>query len=303
MSVRSGELDRLVVDEGESFRSSARRSAVGNRVLQAALLTVLACGAALFMLPLYIMLAISLKSRAEAANTSPWSWPVNVTFGNYRQVWTDPTINFLHALGNTLILSVIPTIGTVITASLVAFAFARLNFRGRDRLFIVLLSTMMLPGIVTMIPGYVLMASLHWIDTFKPWIVGSLLGGGAFNIFLIRQFMLSIPREMDEAAKIDGASNAVIFWRLVFPNCGPVLATVAIFSFLGGYRDYLGPLMMLNSPEKQPLEVALKSLQGSHSTEFNLLMAGSMITTIPLVGLFIFCQRYFMRGITLTGGK
>jgi ABC-type glycerol-3-phosphate transport system permease component len=289
--------------EERRFVRTALIASVGERIGRVALFLTLSSGAVLFLLPLYIMLTISLKSRVEAANTSPWAWPIHPTFDNYRQVWSDPNINFLRAAANTLVLSVVPTIGTVLSASLVAFPFARLRFRGRDRLFVVLLATMMLPGIVTLIPGYVLMAKLGWIDTFKPWIVGSFLGGGAFNIFLIRQFMLSIPREMDEAAKIDGASNAVIFWRVLLPNCSPVLATIAVFSFVGGYRDFLGPLMMLNSPEMQPLEVALKSLQGSHSTEFNLLMAGSMITTVPLIVLFIFCQRYFIKGITLTGGK
>jgi len=282
---------------------SERRAVLGARINQVVLLIVLACGAVLFMMPLYIMLTISLKTRAEAANTLPWSWPIHPTFDNYRQIWSDPNINFLRASFNTFVISVIPTLGVVITSSLVAFPFARLKFRGRDRMFVVLLGTMMLPGIVTLIPGYVLMARLGWIDTFKPFLVPAFLGGGAFNIFLVRQFMLSIPREMDEAAKIDGASNAVIFWRMILPNCAPVLATIAVFTFVGGFRDFLGPLMMLNSPEMQPLEVALKSLQGSHATEYNLLMAGTMITTIPLIVVFIFCQRYFMRGITLTGGK
>ena len=285
------------------YVDNSRRAAIGVQFNHVLLFVVLACGAVLFMMPLYTMLTISLKTRVEAANTSPWSWPIHPTFDNYRQVWFDPNINFLRASFNTFVISVIPTLGGVITSSLVAFPFARLKFRGRDRMFVVLLGTMMLPGIVTLIPGYVLMAKLGWIDTFKPFLVPAFLGGGAFNIFLVRQFMLSIPREMDEAAKIDGASNAVIFWRMILPNCAPVLATIAVFTFVGGFRDFLGPLMMLNSPEMQPLEVALKSLQGSHATEFNLLMAGSMITTIPLIVIFIFCQRYFMRGITLTGGK
>jgi multiple sugar transport system permease protein len=291
-------------DEGEPrFLATARRAALGNRLNAAMLMAVLAAGAVLFMMPLYVMLAISLKTKVEAANTSPWMWPIHPTFANFRQVWSDPNINFLRASLNTLIISAVPTFGTVMTSALVAFPFARLKFRGRDRMFVVLLGTMMLPGIVTLIPGYVLMAKLGWIDTFKPFIVPSFLGGGAFNVFLVRQFMMSIPREMDEAAKIDGATNAVIFWRILLPNCAPVLATIAVFSFVGGFRDFLGPLMMLNSPEMQPLEVALKSLQGSHTTEYNLLMAGSMITTIPLIVVFIFCQRYFMKGITLTGGK
>lgn len=295
--------ETILSEEAHRFRKSSRNAEAAERVNGIALMAILITGAVVFMIPLYIMLAISLKSKTEAALTTAWSWPQKPTFDNYVQVFSDPNINFVRAFANSLLLSVVPTIETVITASMVAFAFARLRFRGRDRLFLVLLSTMMLPGVVTMIPGYILNAKLGWIDTYNPWLVGSLLGGGAYNIFLIRQFMLSIPSEMDEAAKIDGATNARIFWQILLPNCGPVLATVAVFSFIGAFRDFMGPLMILNSPEKQTLEVALKSLQGSHQTEYNLLMAGAMVTTVPLIIIFIFCQRYFMKGITLTGGK
>jgi multiple sugar transport system permease protein len=301
--ISSEKIGGLSAADAAHYRSRARRSAVGMRLNSVTLFVVLIAGAVLFMMPLYIMIAISLKTDAEVAATSPWSWPVNLTFENYGKVRTDPNVNFYRAALNTLILSVVPTVGTVITAAMVAYSFARLAFRGRDRLFLVLLSTMMLPGVVTMIPGYVLNAKLGWLDTYYPWIVGSFLGGGAFNIFLIRQFMLGIPREMDEAAKLDGASNGLIFWRILMPNCGPVLATIAVFSFIGGFRDFMGPLMILDSPEKQPLEVALRSLQSQHSTQWNLLMAGSVITMMPLIVLFIFCQRYFIKGITLTGGK
>jgi hypothetical protein len=152
------------------YAASARRASIGGKLNRTLLFIVLAGGALLFMMPLYIMLTISLKTRAEAANTSPWAWPISPTLDNFKQVWSDPGINFLRAAMNTLILAVFPTIGTVLSASVVAFPFARLSFRGRDRLFIVLLSTMMLPGIVTLIPGYVLMAKLGWIDTFKPFM-------------------------------------------------------------------------------------------------------------------------------------
>jgi ABC-type glycerol-3-phosphate transport system permease component len=154
-----------------------------------------------------------------------------------------------------------------------------------------------------MIPGYVLMAKLHWIDTFLPFIVPAFFGGGAFNIFLLRQFLKGIPREMDEAAKLDGASHARIFWQMLIPNSGPALATIAVFTFIGSFRDFMGPLMMLNDPNKQTLEVALRSLQNARGTEWHLLMAGSVLVMIPMVIIFLACQRYFVKGITLTGGK
>ncbi len=292
------------MNQGESrFSQQAVRAKSLVEVNQVLLLIVLAAGAVLFMVPLYLMVAISFKTETEYAATSPWIWPAHPTIQNYVTVLTDPHVNFARAAVNTFIIAVIPTIGTVLTSAMVAFAFARLQFRGRDRLFVVLLSTMMLPAAVTLIPSYVLNAKLGWIDTFYPWIVGAFLGGGAFNIFLVRQFMLGVSTEMDEAARLDGASNATIFWRLMLPNCGPVLATISVFSFIGGFRDFMGPLMMLNSPEKQPLELALRGLQGAHSTQYNLLMAGAVLTTFPLIIMFLLCQRYFVRGISLTGGK
>jgi len=273
------------------------------RVTRGVLFVALAGGAVLFLLPLYIMLSLSLKSNAEIGNTSMWAWPVHLTWENYRVVLTDPDLNFIRKFFNTLFLASVPTIASVLTAAMVAYPFARLRFLGRDRLFLILLSTMMLPGVVTMIPGYVLYAKLGWINTYKPFVIPAFFGGGAFSIFLIRQFMMAIPREMDEAAKIDGAGNGVIFWRLILPNCAPVLATLGVLGFVGGFKDFMGPLMMLNDPDLMNLEVGLRSLQQAHKTDFGLLMAGSMIVLLPIFIIFAFGQKYFARGITLTGGK
>lgn len=293
----------MAVVSGNQYRKAARIGAIQARATQSFVYVLLIAGSLLFMLPLYVMLVMSLKTKDQIATTSPWSWPSPVTFENYQTLFTDTNFQFWLKFANTLILSVVPTIGVTLTAAMVAYPFARLQFRGRDRLFILLLSTMMLPGVVTMIPGYVIMARLGWIDTFLPFIVPAFMGGGAFNIFLLRQFFLGIPREMDEAAKLDGATNALIFWRILLPNCGPALATIAVFSFIGGFRDFMGPLMMLNDPGKHTLELALRGLQNARGTEWHLLMAGSVLVMIPLVILFLFCQRYFIKGITLTGGK
>ena len=285
------------------FERSARVGKIFGRVNAAALWSVLLLGAALFMLPLYVMLALSLKTDVEISNTSMWSWPLHATWDNYRIVLTDPDLNFVRKAVNTLFLASIPTAASVLTGALVAYPFARLRFRGGDRLFLILLSTMMLPGVVTMIPGYVLYARLGWIDSYLPFVIPSFFGGGAFGIFLLRQFMMGIPREMDEAARIDGASNAVVFWRLILPNCVPVLATLAVFGFVGGFKDFMGPLMYLNDPDKMNLEVGLRSLQQAHKTDFGLMMAGATIVLIPIFVVFFLCQRTFIRGITLTGGK
>jgi len=290
----------------EDARRYERSAKLGQRIAkfnQTALWVILLAGAVLFMLPLYVMVAMSLKTEVEISNTSMWSWPKDITWDNYKMVLTDPDLNFIRKFFNTLFLSTVPTAASLITGAMVAYPFARLKFRGRDRLFLILLSTMMLPGVVTMIPGYVLMAKLGWINTYKPFVIPAFFGGGAFGIFLIRQFMMGIPREMDEAAKIDGASHAVIFWRILLPNCAPVLATLAVFGFVGGFKDFMGPLMMLNDPDLMNLEVGLRSLQQAHKTEFHLMMAGSMIVLLPIFVIFVLCQRYFVKGITLTGGK
>lgn len=289
--------------DANTFAQSARMGKLVDRVGKATLWFVLLFGAVMFMLPLYVMLALSLKTKNEIADTSMWAWPLHATFENYQTVFTDPELNFGQKFLNTLILSAVPTFGSVLTGAMVAYPFARLKFVGRDRLFLILLSTMMLPGVVTMIPGYVLYAKLGWIDTYLPFIVPAFFGGGAFGIFLLRQYMMGIPREMDEAARIDGASNAVIFWRLILPNCGPILATLAVFGFVGGFKDFMGPLMLLNDPDKMNLEVGLRSLQQAHQTDFHLMMAGSMIVLLPIFLIFFACQRTFIKGITLTGGK
>ncbi len=289
--------------DAEHFRRSMRFAKLAHRSNYTLLWIVLLVGAVLFMLPLYVMIALSLKPEAEIGTTSMWSWPKSPTLVHYVTVLTDPDLNFIRKFFNTVFLSTVPTIASVVTAAMVAYPFARLRFRGRDRLFLILLSTMMLPGVVTLIPSYVLFAKLGWINTYKPFVIPAFFGGGAFAIFLLRQFMMGIPREMDEAAKIDGASNGVIFWRFILPNCVPVLATLAVFGFVGGFKDLMGPLMMLNDPDLMNLEVGLRSLQQAHRTEFGLMMAGSMIVLIPIFLIFFACQRYFIRGITLTGGK
>lgn len=289
--------------EARRYVRSAWLARLFTRLNLSVLWGVLLAGAVVFMLPLYVMVAMSLKSEQEIANSSMWAWPAHLTWDNYRTLLTDPDLNFFRKFLNTLFLASVPTAASLLTASMVAYPFARLRFRGRDRLFVILLATMMLPGVVTMIPGYVLMAKLGWIDTYKPFVIPAFFGGGAFSIFLIRQNMMSIPRELDEAAKIDGATNAVIFWRILLPNLGPVLATLGVLGFVGGFKDFMGPLMMLNDPDKMNLEVGLRSLQTAHRTDFHLLMAGSMLVLLPIFVIFVLFQRLFVRGLSLSGGK
>ncbi len=201
---------------------------MAGRLLVLALLVV---GSLVFLTPFYISVSMSLKSAAELAQTSVWSLPKSPTLENYREVLANPNVSFLLFFRNTLVIAGFSTLGVVLSSSMVAYAFARVQFRGRDRLFILLLSTMMLPGIVTMIPTYVLYKYLHWVNTFYPLTVPAFLGGGAFNVFLLRQFFLSVPVELDEAAKLDGASHWTILTRVIMPLSGPALATVGVFTF------------------------------------------------------------------------
>jgi len=260
-------------------------------------------GAVLFMLPIYLMLAMSLKTAVELEQSSPWAWPVRPTLDNFRIVFTHPEISFAKLFQNTLFVAVLATVGTVFSAATAAYPFARLQFPGKDRLFVVLLATMMLPGIVTTIPSYILFANLGWVNTFYPLWVPTFFFAGAFNVFLLRQFLLGIPGELDEAAKLDGASHYAIFWRILMPLCGPALATIAVFAFVGSWRDFMGPLLYLNSNDMQTLEIGLLTFQSVQKTEWQLLMAASLVVMLPIVVIFAFCQRFFVQGITLTGGK
>lgn len=284
----------------KSGRGGEARARKRNSVL----LFLLAClGAALTLAPFYLMLVMSLKTSAEIAE-SPWALPNTPQWSNYVRTWriegTDVT--FALFFRNTLILAVLGTLGTTLSSSVVAFGFARLRFPGRDRLFVLLLASMMLPGIVTTIPSYIGFRYLRWIDTFYPLIVPAYFAG-AFNVFLLRQFFLTLPRELDEAARLDGASFFQVYWRVLLPLTRPALVTVALFAFIGAWKDLMGPLIYLNSTEKQTLELGLRTFQTIRGTEWNLLMAGSVIVLVPLLVLFFVGQRYFIQGIVMSGLK
>jgi ABC-type glycerol-3-phosphate transport system permease component len=186
------------------------RASITLKIGKAFIVFLLVTGSLVFLLPFYTSLAMSLKTPEELATTAAWSWPKNVTYANYTEVLTNPNVNFFRLFWNTVIVAGLATIGVILSSSLVAYAFAKMRFPGKDRLFILLLSTMMLPAIVTMIPTYFLFKELGWINTFLPLVVPAFFGGGAFNIFLLRQFFMGIPRELEEAAQIEGAGHWTI---------------------------------------------------------------------------------------------
>ncbi|MDF2440972.1 MAG: multiple sugar transport system permease protein [Abditibacteriota bacterium] len=228
---------------------------------------------------------------------------VSPRWKNYSEAlaYLPPETNYgLVFLGNTLFLTLMTVIGTVLSSSMVAYAFARLRWPGKKALFVVLLATMMIPGAVTMMPQFLIFRSLGWIDTLKPLWVPAFFGS-AFNIFLLRQFFMSIPTELEDAAKIDGCGAFGIYWRIMLPMVKPALAAISIMTVLGAWNNFQGPLIYLSSPQKMPLAYALQLYQQQHGGEPGLLMAASTLMVLPIIILFFFTQRYFIEGVSLTG--
>lgn len=275
------------------------------RVLRIGLLYValLALGA-LFATPVAWMLSSSLHTLPDVF-AQPYRWlPAVLQWDNYvRAVTILPVPLFLW---NTIVITVPVMAATALSSALVAYGFARFRFPGRDLLFSLCLATMMLPGQVTMIPLYILFARLGWVDTYLPLIVPALFGS-PFYIFLLRQFFLTIPKDSEEAALIDGASRLRIWWSIILPQARPALATVLIFTFIGTWNDFFGPLLYLNSPEKATLTLGLNLMKtqvlGSGVVEWNVLMAGSLLVLLPNVVLFFLAQQHFIKGISMGASK
>lgn len=211
-------------------------------------------------------------------------------------------IPFVQELRNTLVVSLCSVLGTILSCSLVAYGLAKIKWRGRNALFIIVLSTMMLPAQVTMIPVFSIFVKLGWIDTFLPLIVPSFLGN-AFFIFLLRQFFMGIPQELSEAAKLDGCSEFDIYRRVIMPLSKPALATVGLFTFMGAWNDFMGPLIYLVNESKYTLSLGLAMFTGQYSNEYGMLMAVSTVVTVPIIVLFFFTQRTFIQGMTMSGIK
>ncbi len=212
-------------------------------------------------------------------------------------------VNFWTYIKNSLIIAVFAIIGTLVSCAPAAYGFARVRWPGRELVFLIVLSTMMLPFQVTMIPLYIVFTDkLKWGNTFLPLIVPTFFGNG-FDIFLLRQFFRTIPEELCDAARVDGASEFRIFWSIVLPLSVPVLATITVFTFLWAWNDFQGPLLYLTDPRKFTMALGLQDFQGQHSVAWNLLMAAAAVFTIPIVILFFFAQRTFIQGVKLTGLK
>jgi ABC-type glycerol-3-phosphate transport system permease component len=257
---------------------------------------------AAFLTPFIWMISVSVQD-AQGVFAQPFRWiPERVQWQNYEEVFA--LVPFGKYLVNTAVITGAVLVGTLLSSSLVAFGFARLRFRGREMLFALCLSTMMLPGQVTMVPLYVVFARLGWIDTFLPLIVPAFFGT-PFFIFLLRQFFLTIPLEYDEAALLDGASRLRIYWSIILPLARPALLTVALFTFIGTWNDFFGPLIYINSPSRATLTLGLSMLKsqivGTGMTQWHLLMAAAVMVMIPNIVLFLVAQKNLVKGVAMGG--
>lgn len=253
-----------------------------------------------FMLPFVWVVSTSLKPDTQIFIFPPQWIPRPFVWSNYPKALA--YIPFLTFLKNTLIYCIGTVIGTILSCSLVAYSCSRIAWPGRNIIFFLAISTMMLPYQVTMIPLFIVFRQLGWVGTFKPLIIPTFFGHG-FYIFLLRQFFMTIPGELSDAARIDGCSHFGIYSRLILPIAKPALATVALFRFLASWNDFLGPLIYLNSESQYTLSLGLRMFLMAHRAEWALLMATSVVVTVPIIILFFFTQRTFIQGIALTGLK
>jgi multiple sugar transport system permease protein len=280
-------------------REQRQASLRSQRLLRTVLVYALLLGlSAMFLLPFLWMVSTSLKQQQDVFSYPPSFFPNSFEWRNYIDGWT--ILPFTTFLVNSLIVTLSNVVGNLISCSLVAFGFARLRARGRDVLFLLLLATLMIPREVTIVPRFLLFSQLGLVNTLWPLILPAWFGY-AFFIFLLRQFFLSIPQELDDAARIDGASTLRILVEIILPLSGPALATVAIFAFIGNWTNLLDPLIYLRSQELYTLALGLNLFRGVNFTQFNLLMAVSIITLIPVLVVFFLSQKLFVQGVTLTG--
>lgn len=276
--------------------SPERRRSIGRELPWHVVLSAIGL---LLLAPLVWLVSTSFKEPSAIFILPPQWIPQPFRWQNYPEALTAQP--FLRFFLNTLMITVLATLGTVITASMAAFAFARLRFPARGLLFGLVISTLMLPSIVTLIPTFILFRYLRWIDTFLPLIVPFWFGGGAFNIFLMRQFFLTIPLELDEAARIDGANSYRIYAQIAIPLAKPAVATVVIFSIIAHWNEFVLPLIYLHSTEKWTMAIGLQGFSDLYSTQWHWLMAASTVMVLPLIILFFSAQRYYLEGIQMSG--
>ena len=260
---------------------------------------VLAAGAFIMVFPFVWMIIASLMTAGEIQLRPPVWLPAAPQFSNYSDLAQSIPMGRLYF--NSLFTSGLIVFGVLLSSSLAGFAFAKYRFPGREFLFYLILATMMIPFFVTLIPVFFIVRQLGWIDTYQGLVVPGLTS--AYGIFLMRQFIITLPDELIDAARIDGASELRIFWRIIVPLVKPALATLGTFTFIGSWNAFLWPLLVVNSRELMTLPLGINTMKSLYADNTNLLMAGTAVSVIPMLVLFIFLQRYFIQGIALTGLK
>ena len=282
------------------------RSSASRRWTNLIVYRVLFALTVLFMGPFLFALMTSFKAPEEIFVFPPRFFPAQWRFANYPQaLFTQAPFPLFFR--NTILITLLAMLGQIVSATLVAYGFARFRFPGRDALFLLVISTLILPEEVTIIPTFLMFKAVGWLDSWYPLILPAYFGGGAFSVFLLRQFFLTIPRDYDEAARIDGASSLRVLWEILVPLCRPAITTVAIFSFLFHWNAFIEPLIFLNTPEKFTISLGLRYFQTSPmeagEPKEHLLMAGTIIMAAPCVLLFFAAQRYFVDSVASTGLK
>lgn len=281
---------------------TTRRSRRWRSASRVALLSyvLLGIGAITTLFPFAWMLSTSLKAEQYVMQVPPQWIPNPIVWNNYVEIWD--LVPLAAGFRNSATIAVLGTIGVLLSSSIAGFAFAKLDFPGREVLFMCTLATMMIPAAVLLVPQFLLFRELNWIDTLKPLIVPSFFGA-AFETFFFRQYFRTIPDDLIDAAEVDGASFFHIYRAIVLPLSGPVLATLGLFAFMWRWNDYMGPLIYLHSTEKQTLPVMISTFQSQYTSDYPRMMAVAVLSILPIVVAFLFAQRRFIEGITMTGLK
>lgn len=258
--------------------------------------------AVIVLLPFVWMVVSAFKSQRELFAYPPTFFPTVWKVENFIEAASRGSINFLNMFFNSMKIAVPTTVCNVLFSSMAGYAFARLEFKGRNVIFMMFIASMMIPMAVTLVPRFLMFRDLGFYDTYIPLIVPVMFGTG-FSIFLSRQFFMTLPKEMEEAAIVDGCSHFRVWWQIFMPLAKPIIATLAVFQFQSAYNDFLGPIIYIASDSKFTVQMGLASFQGSNTSRYDLIMAGSILALIPVVILFICCQKYIVRGIAMGAVK
>lgn len=287
--------------EASAVPFEGKRQRGPNSTARIVIYIVLLIVSLLMLFPFLWLVSSSLKSQLEIFAYPPQWIPNPPVFQNYVDALTFRPFGLY--LRNSLAIATLNVIAVVFTSSLCAYGFARIRFWGRDFWFGIVIATLLLPNIVTLVPQFIIFTRLGWVNSILPLTVPIFFGGGAFNIFLLRQFFRTIPEELADAARIDGCTEFGIYWRIMLPLSKPALITVGIFTFLAAWNDLIGPLVYLRTPDTFTVAIGLAQFRGAMTTRWDLQMAAAAVMIIPVILLFFFAQRYFIKGIVMTGLK